>query len=206
MSVQDEVIQYYTKFAEQYDQVVFRDGDYIAYLKVPHWIIDTLPQGKADILDLGCGTGLSSLPFFELGHRVTGIDITPKMIEQCQRLPFVKLYCQNLEEPLPVSDASCDAVIMLGVMEFIQDVPQLLARISKALKHHGLFAFTIPKELSSEDEKKLGIKTYNPLQIQNYFASFGFVVEREEDFQGFIHQGETVLYRGYLLRTVLEPV
>lgn len=199
MSSTDEVIQYYTNFAEHYDTVVLRDGDYIAHLKMPQWIIEALPNIEANILDLGCGTGLGSLPFFKKGYRVTGIDITPKMIEQCRGLPFVRLFCQNLEEPLPILDESFDAVIMLGVMEFIQDVPQLLSRVSKALKHNGLFTFTIPKQLSEENEKKLGIKTYNPSEIQKSFALSGFAIEREEDFQGFVHQDETVLYRGTFL-------
>jgi methylase of polypeptide subunit release factors len=40
---------------------------YTAYLKVPQLVISALGRPSASILDLGCGTGLSSLLFFEKG-------------------------------------------------------------------------------------------------------------------------------------------
>ncbi|MCE7004252.1 class I SAM-dependent methyltransferase [Kibdelosporangium philippinense] len=40
-----------------------------------------LPAEPSDILDVGCGTGSLTLLMTELGHRVTGVDLSPKMIE-----------------------------------------------------------------------------------------------------------------------------
>lgn len=40
-----------------------------------------LPERAADILDLGCGTGSLSLLASERGHRVTGIDLSPRMVD-----------------------------------------------------------------------------------------------------------------------------
>src|SRR5688572_11050184 len=39
-----------------------------------------LPAGKATILDIGCGTGSLSVVLAQLGHAVTGIDLSPNMI------------------------------------------------------------------------------------------------------------------------------
>ncbi|WP_327265621.1 class I SAM-dependent methyltransferase [Streptomyces sp. NBC_01232] len=41
-----------------------------------------LPAGPADVLDVGCGTGSLSLLLAEAGHRVTGVDLAPRMVEQ----------------------------------------------------------------------------------------------------------------------------
>ncbi|MDT9686835.1 class I SAM-dependent methyltransferase [Streptomyces sp. P9(2023)] len=43
-----------------------------------------LPSGPADVLDVGCGTGSLSLLLARAGHRVTGIDLAPKMVEQAR--------------------------------------------------------------------------------------------------------------------------
>ena len=42
------------------------------------------PAPPAKILDIGCGTGSLSLVLVKLGHQVTGIDLSPKMIAQAK--------------------------------------------------------------------------------------------------------------------------
>ncbi|MEU8586377.1 class I SAM-dependent methyltransferase [Streptomyces sp. NPDC048664] len=56
-----------------------------------------LPPRPGDLLDLGCGTGSLSLLASERGHRVTGVDLSPNMLERAR----AKL-------------AGCDAVFLLG--------------------------------------------------------------------------------------------
>jgi 2-polyprenyl-3-methyl-5-hydroxy-6-metoxy-1,4-benzoquinol methylase len=43
-----------------------------------------LPQTNATILDMGCGTGSLSMVLAGLGHKVTGLDISPSMIARAQ--------------------------------------------------------------------------------------------------------------------------
>ncbi|MFI9650144.1 class I SAM-dependent methyltransferase [Streptomyces sp. NPDC052040] len=43
-----------------------------------------LPTGPDDVLDIGCGTGSLSLLLAEAGHRVTGVDLAPRMVEQAR--------------------------------------------------------------------------------------------------------------------------
>ncbi|MEU9667829.1 class I SAM-dependent methyltransferase [Streptomyces bobili] len=44
------------------------------------WLLDR----PGDLLDLGCGTGSLSLLAAERGHRVTGVDLSPAMVEQAR--------------------------------------------------------------------------------------------------------------------------
>ncbi|MBO4258663.1 class I SAM-dependent methyltransferase [Streptomyces griseorubiginosus] len=45
---------------------------------------DWLPEKSSDVLDLGCGTGSLSLLAAEQGHRVTGVDASPAMVERAR--------------------------------------------------------------------------------------------------------------------------
>ena len=92
---------------------------YTAHVEVPRLIIDALGSRRANILDLGCGTGLSSLLFFEQGYHVTGIDGTGAMVRRARKLPYKRVIQQDLESPWRVEDCSFDAAVMLGVMEYI---------------------------------------------------------------------------------------
>jgi len=42
---------------------------------------EVFPEKGLEILDVGCGTGELSILFAEMGHEVTGIDISRKMLE-----------------------------------------------------------------------------------------------------------------------------
>lgn len=45
---------------------------------------DWLPEKPGDLLDVGCGTGSLSLLASEQGHRVTGVDLAPRMVDRAR--------------------------------------------------------------------------------------------------------------------------
>jgi SAM-dependent methyltransferase len=126
-----EIVQIYNEFSGTYEADVKRKLRYTAYVTAPKLVIKHLNSTAARILDLGCGTGLSSLLFFKAGYQVTGIDGTRAMIERARKLPFQKLVSQNLEKPLRVKDLSFDAAVMVGVMEYIDDPAAVLGQVKR---------------------------------------------------------------------------
>ncbi|MFF5705657.1 class I SAM-dependent methyltransferase [Streptomyces sp. NPDC012794] len=60
-----------------------------------------MPADPVDVLDIGCGTGSMSVLLAEEGHRVTGVDLAPRMVEQA----CAKFSSAGLEGRFLVGDA-----------------------------------------------------------------------------------------------------
>jgi ubiquinone/menaquinone biosynthesis C-methylase UbiE len=73
-----------------------------------------------DALDVGCGTGFLSLELAGRGHRVTGLDFAPSMIERAERkaaeLGFAVRFEQGDAEQMPFAPSSFDLVISRHVL------------------------------------------------------------------------------------------
>ena len=46
---------------------------------------DAVHEYGDPVLELGCGTGRITLALAEAGHRVTGLDISERMLERCNQ-------------------------------------------------------------------------------------------------------------------------
>jgi SAM-dependent methyltransferase len=202
MMTSEEIRNLYAQMASNYDKRVFQEKDYIAFEKIPGWICKYIGSENTSVkvLDLGCGTGLSSAVFFKHGYHVTGIDITPEMIEEARKLPYERLLCKSLEGLLPFENNGFDVAVLLGVMEFIVHPKVLFQEVRRVLKDKGLFGLTVPMKLSQEKEKKLNIFSYTKNYIETLFQVCGFSVVLEEEIPGFISEGEMVSYYAYILK------
>lgn len=194
----DEVKDIYSVFSQTYEKEVKHDMNYTAYIRVPGLVMKHLHTTTPRILDLGCGTGLSSLPFFKNGYEVTGIDASREMIERARRLPYKKLLCQNLEKSLRVRDKSFDAVVMVGVMEYLDDPAAVLRQVKKKLVDTGVFGLTVPQKSSWYSESALG--SYYRNEIEPIMKGLGFTIVECEKIVGVEEHGRRAYYRNYVVR------
>jgi arsenite methyltransferase len=106
--------------------------------------LEPLTPGNA-VLDIGCGAGVDSLVAAHLvgaGGHVTGIDVTPAMI-QGARAHGARLGLNNFTfqvgeaEALPFPDCTFDAVISNGVFNLSLDKEKALAEAHRVLKPGG---------------------------------------------------------------------
>ena len=89
-----------------------------------------LPTGPWDVLDLGCGTGSLTALLAQAGHRVTGTDLSPEMIERAR----TKLDAAGLRATFLVGDAAdppgdpVDVVLARHLVWALPDPRAALAR------------------------------------------------------------------------------
>tara|TARA_Y100001960_G_scaffold111867_1_gene119773 strand:+ start:61 stop:789 length:729 start_codon:yes stop_codon:yes gene_type:complete len=111
------------------------------------------PLKGIDILDVGCGGGLISVPMRKLGADVVGIDASSKNIN------VAKIYSKknNLEikyicsspEKLKIKK-KFDVLLMLEIVEHVDDINLFVKQSTKFLKKNGLmFIATLNKTLKS---------------------------------------------------------
>ncbi|MEU5536667.1 class I SAM-dependent methyltransferase [Streptomyces sp. NPDC020362] len=99
-----------------------------------------LPGRPADVLDLGCGTGSLSLLAAEQGHRVTGVDRSPAMVEQARAklagLDAVVLHGDAAAPP--VGEQCYDVVLVRHVLWTLPDPAHVLRHWRTLLRPEGL--------------------------------------------------------------------
>ncbi|WP_433855649.1 class I SAM-dependent methyltransferase [Streptomyces kronopolitis] len=89
-----------------------------------------LPSGPAAVLDLGCGTGSLALLAAEQGHRVTGVDRSPRMIARARAKLAgheAAFLVGDAAEP-PVAEGRFDAVLVRHVLWALPDAAAALRR------------------------------------------------------------------------------
>jgi ubiquinone/menaquinone biosynthesis methyltransferase len=91
------------------------------------------------VLDLACGTGDIAFDAAARGARVTGLDITPAMIEIARRKPGGASIAWLVGDmtSLPVADAAVDLVTTGYGLRNVPDLPGALAEIHRVLRPGG---------------------------------------------------------------------
>ncbi|MBN1938138.1 MAG: class I SAM-dependent methyltransferase [Candidatus Aminicenantes bacterium] len=97
------------------------------------------------LLDIGIGTGLSSLPFFRAGLEIHGLDGSAEMLKVCGAKTFAKdLKLFDLSEgPLPYTDGAFDHVLICGVLHFFEDLGRIFAEAGRVSGRDGVLAFSV---------------------------------------------------------------
>lgn len=102
-------------------------------------------DGSHSILDLGCGTGLSGLPFLPYAAQLDGVDLSTGMLEQARRRGiYTGLHhgeAHAVLRSLPAGDR--DMVIAADTLIYIGDVAELFRLVAAHLKPGGSFLFTV---------------------------------------------------------------
>lgn len=119
------------------------------------------------VLDVGCGTGVVSITAARIGAQVTGLDLTPELLQRARenaRTSEVQVdFHEGDAESLPFGDSSFDVVLSQFGHIFAPRPEIATAEMLRVLKPGGTIAFaTWPPELYVGRSSALAMKYLPP--------------------------------------------
>jgi ubiquinone/menaquinone biosynthesis C-methylase UbiE len=123
--------------------------------------------GGAEVLDVGCGTGVGAITAARVGAKATGVDFTPKLLERAkENAVLTKLDIHWLEgdaEALLVGDARFDIVVSQFGHMFAPRPEMAIREMLRGLKPGGTMAFSeVAQEVCKRRTGGVAFGTRNP--------------------------------------------
>jgi ubiquinone/menaquinone biosynthesis C-methylase UbiE len=175
------IVDQFTRQAVPFSEIHARDD-----AEVHRILIGTAGIGaEDDVLDVACGPGLVACAVAAVARHVTGIDLTPAMIEQArgrqQSLGLTNLtWVVGDAQPLPFPDASFSRVITRYSFHHFSDPPGVFAEMVRVCRPGGRVTVadvytTSPEQAAAYDrlERFRDPSHTHALQLAELDALFG---------------------------------
>jgi ubiquinone/menaquinone biosynthesis C-methylase UbiE len=180
----------YTHIEEAYD---FGSKEYGEYFKTPHEFIEPERQqfiqrlsAGSKILDCGCGPGMDTERFSQLGYNVTAIDLSERFVSLTkERVPTAnvkKMDMRYLEFPPASFDGLWASFSLLHI--HASDVEQTLLGFRRVLQSAGVLFVAVHrglktnwvKRIISGMERDTYVQEWLQTEIEEVVTSSGFTV------------------------------
>ncbi len=172
-------------------------------------------------LDIGIGTGLSSLPFVKAGLDVFGIDGSSEMLKVCRAKGIVKELKQVdiAQTPWPYAAGFFHHIIACGVLHFFGNLEPFFREVARLIAPEGSFGFTCQVQSSEAAEGKIhrlhneystmisegiAIFIHNRSYIENLLNVTGF--EKLKELKFFVYNGpedKELIFCAYIVKKLL---
>lgn len=123
----------YDLWSGRYDE----PGNPIVDLEEPAvWsLLDRRPRGRA--LDAACGTGRHTGHLVDLGHRVTGFDLTRAMLDRVRQRGVAARLAEGDLRAIPFTTGSFDTVVCGLALAHVGDLGQAASELGRVLDRGG---------------------------------------------------------------------
>lgn len=171
------VTNLFDEVAQQFEHHLVNELEY----QVPEALanlVRTELDADAFVIDLGCGTGLVGKALIGSGAKLTGVDLSARMLEiAAQRGAYAKLEQGELVDVLTrIPAGSARAVLSADVFIYIGDLAAVFAAVARVLAPQGLFAFSVEGlESGSYQLQPTGRYAQSPAYLRALAAQCGLV-------------------------------
>ncbi|MGW2329451.1 methyltransferase domain-containing protein [Streptomyces sp. NPDC001700] len=162
---------------------------------------DWLPGRPCDVLDLGCGTGSLARLAAEQGHRVTGVDRSPRMVEHARAKlagTDATVLVGDAAAP-PVGEGCFDVVLARHLLWLLPGQEAVLRRWARLLRPGGTLVLIEGRWGESDP---VGLAAGDLLSMVEPLASRTYVEQLAADAALW---GRPVRDERYVLRATLAP-
>lgn len=167
-------------------------------------------KSKSSVIDIGCGTGRTTIPLFKMGYNVLGVDLTPKMVENARKIVKSKKLKIKYEigdaTSLKYKDNSFDNALFSynGWSQIPGKDNRLkaLKDIYRIMKPLGYFIFT------SHTRRMKGFFAFWSMQWVKFYLlkPLGFSIDEVDFGDRFFQRGETKFKNQYIHIPSIEEV
>jgi predicted TPR repeat methyltransferase len=141
-------------YADDFDSHLVGALRYQAHRRLIDGLVAIADESFASALDLGCGTGLCGPLLRPRVGRLTGVDVSARMLEKARALAvYDRLVLADGVEFLAAADETYDLVLAADVFIYVGALAPLFAQLQRAMAR-GIFCFSV-EELAGAGELRL---------------------------------------------------
>jgi predicted TPR repeat methyltransferase len=135
----------FDQYAEGFDAALTQTLQYRAPLLVARMLERlALPAGGSDILDLGCGTGLSGRALKPFARRLDGVDLSPGMVAKARALGvYASLAVGDAIGALDAAERRWDIIAAIDMLNYVGDLHPLMLGAAGRLTPGGWFVGSV---------------------------------------------------------------
>lgn len=149
----NNIKEYFDRVSEDYLAAYQSQGSLRSFIFLARRekVLEMLNGSSGRALDIGCGPGIFTFGLLNKGYQeIHGIDVSVAMIEQAKRLSLPAAEISKVHfsageiENLKFQDDYFDAVICIGVLEYLDDDSMAMSEVRRVLKIGGEAVFSVP--------------------------------------------------------------
>ncbi|MES2038269.1 MAG: tetratricopeptide repeat protein [Pseudomonadota bacterium] len=185
MSPPAYVADLFDQYASHFDEHLLE----ILHYQVPSLLSKAISKHvKAEpgnYLDLGCGTGLCAAHLRANASKLTGLDLSEKMLNQARKTGlYDELHCAEISDWLQLQDQDFDLIMAADVFVYIGDLNQVFSAASRVTQAGAVLGFSVEIADESADYILRPSQRYahSHAYLQRLAQSHGFkIVETSQE-------------------------